>query len=143
MGKEIKIYRPKLLLQKYKYNKLIEKEIDLLGDYLFCYHKDFADINTINKIQFTPGLKYFLDGFKKSQEEIKKFIEKCQTSENQKGYLSTNFFNIYLNSKYKFVSGPFTEMIFKIININKNKIQILLGDFKTIVNKKDYLFRPV
>ena len=35
------IYRPKLLTQKYHKNKLINKELNLLGDYMFCFHEDF------------------------------------------------------------------------------------------------------
>ena len=39
LGKEFKIYIPKLRIQKYKNNKLINKEFNLLGDFLFCFHK--------------------------------------------------------------------------------------------------------
>ena len=39
LGKEFKIYIPKLQIQKFKNNKLINKEFNLLGDYLFCFHK--------------------------------------------------------------------------------------------------------
>ena len=41
IGKDCVIYRPKILIQKYKNNKLINKEVDILGDYLFCFHKNF------------------------------------------------------------------------------------------------------
>ena len=40
LGKDIKIYIPRLRIQKYKNNKLINKEFNLLGDYLFCFHKN-------------------------------------------------------------------------------------------------------
>ena len=39
-GENFKIYIPKLKIQKYKNNKLINKEINLLGDYLFFYHEN-------------------------------------------------------------------------------------------------------
>ncbi len=35
VGQDVKIYSPKFLIQKYKKNKLIGKELNLLGDYLF------------------------------------------------------------------------------------------------------------
>ena len=35
LGKDFKLYIPKLRIQKYKNNKLISKEFNLLGDYLF------------------------------------------------------------------------------------------------------------
>ena len=63
IGKEFIIYKPKILIQKYKNNKLINKEVDLLGDYLFCFHKNFCKKSTINQLKFSRGLKYFLDGF--------------------------------------------------------------------------------
>ena len=115
-----------MTFKKYKNNKLIYKEFNLLGDYLFCFHKSFNNFSTINKLKFTKGLKYFLTGFVQSQEEIKKFIEKCKESENEEGYLSQNFFELYVNSKYQFSSGPFTEMIFKVVELQKNKINITI-----------------
>ena len=33
LGKDLKLYHPKILVQKYKNNKLINKEFDLLGLY--------------------------------------------------------------------------------------------------------------
>ena len=142
LGEGFTIYNPKLFIQKYKRNKLINKEFDLLGDYLFCYHKNFKNPETISKLKFTRGLKYFLHGFIQSQKEIKKFIQKCKNYENNEGYLMQNFFELYTNSKYKFTSGPFVEMIFKIINLQKNKINILLGNVKTTIKKDEFLFIP-
>ena len=124
-------------------SKLNYKEFNLLGDYLFCFHKSFNNFSTVNKLKFTKGLKYFLTGFVQSQEEIKKFIKKCKESENEEGYLSQNFFELYVNSKYQFSSGPFTEMIFKIVELQKNKINILLGNIKTTIKKNEFLFRPL
>jgi len=143
LGEGFVTYSPKISIQKYKKNKLINKEFHLLGDYLFCFHKNFSNPQTINKLKFTRGLKYFLNGFIQSQEEIKKFIQKCKNSENNEGYLSQNLFKLYINSKYKFSSGPFAEMIFKIINLQKNKINILLGNVKTTINKNEFLFSPL
>ena len=39
--------------------------------------------------------------------------------------------------------GPFTEKIFQIINLQKNKIRILMGNIKTTINNKDFLFSPI
>ena len=113
-----------------------------MGNYLFCFHKSFENQQTINKLKFVKGLKYFLGGFIQSQDEIKKFIKKCKDFENKEGYLSENFFELYINSRYKFSSGPFVEMIFKIIDLQKNKINILLGNMKTTIKKNEFLFTP-
>ena len=104
MGKDCVIYRPKILIQKYKNNKLINKEVDLLGDYLFCFHKNFCKKSTINQLKFSIGLKYFLDGFIEFQLDVKNFIETCKNLEDSKGYISQNLFEININSNYKFSS---------------------------------------
>ena len=76
-------------------------------------------------------------------DEISKFIEKCKVSEDSEGYISEQFYDLKVNSNYKFFSGPFTNSIFKIIQLQKNKIKILMGKFKTTVNKKEFLFQPI
>ena len=116
IGSKFKIYNPKLITQKYKNNKLIDKEFNLLGDYLFCYHEDFSNKFTINNLQFVKGLKYILNGFTQSQNEIINFINRCKDSEDKNGYLSSDFYSLENNMNYKFSSGPFANTIFKIIN---------------------------
>ena len=142
LGADTIFYNPKLLIQKYKNNKLIKKELNLLGDYLFCFHTDLNNAKTKSQLKFVRGLKYLLDGFIHSQNEIKDFIYTCKNSENA-GYLSTNFLNLDKNKQYKFASGPFVDTIFKIINLQKNKIDILMGNFKTTINKKKFLITSV
>ena len=41
LGRDYELYNPKILIQKYKNNKLINSNLELLGDYFFCYHKNF------------------------------------------------------------------------------------------------------
>ena len=61
----------------------------------------------------------------------------CKSSEKD-GYLSYNFYKLNLNGKYKFTTGPFVEKIFQIINMQKNKIDILMGNLKTTIKKKSF-----
>ena len=143
IGKEIVFYQPKLKIEKFHKNKLESREVNILGDYIFCYHDKLKDENKLNQLQFCRGLKYFLLGCKQYQEEIINFINKFKSFENKEGYISKSIFELNINSYYKFSSGPFTEQIFRIINIQKNKINILLGKVKTTINKKDFLFSPV
>lgn len=143
VGGDCVIYRPKILVQKYKNNKLISRELDVLDDYLLCFHKNFQKKSTINQLKFSRGLKYFLDGFVESQLEVKNFVEKCKKIEDAKGFISQNLFKININSNYKFSSGPFVDKIFKIINFQKNKINVLMGDIKTTIKKKEFLFNPI
>ena len=143
LGNDFVIYRPKILIQKYKNNKLVNKEFYLLNDYLFCFHKDFEKKSTLERLKFSKGLKYFLDGFFESQKDIKFFIERCKNLEDEKGYVSENLFGLDKNLSYKFSSGPFAEKIFKIINFEKNRINILIGGLKTTINRKEFFFNPV
>lgn len=143
LGSSCQFYVPKLLFNRNKKNKLIKKEFNLLGDYLFCFNEKFEDSRIINTTNYVRGLKYVLRGFKQSQNEINKFIEQCKVSEDKDGYISEEFYDLKINSNYKFFSGPFTDSIFKIIQLQKNKIRILMGNFKTTINKKEYLFQPI
>ena len=143
LGSACVVYIPKLIVQKYKNSKLISKEFNLLGDYIFCFHNEFKNPLTLNKLKFTKGLKYFLNGFLQSQDGISDFVDKCKKAENKKGYLSINFCDLKSNRNYKFVSGPFVEKIFKIINLQKNYIEILMGNIKTKINKKKFLISPI
>lgn len=142
LGANTILYNPKMLIQKYKNNKLINKEFNLLGDYLFCFHTDLKNSKTKTQLKCIRGLKYLLDGFIHSQKEIEEFVYKCKATEKA-GYLSINFLNLTINKKYKFSSGPFADTIFKIINLQKNKIDILMGNFKTSINKQNFLINPV
>ena len=137
------LYSPKLLIHKYRNNKLIKKEYNILGDYIFCYDKKLENKEVLGKLKFVKGLKYILNGFSSSQDEIVKFINKCKEFENGKGYITQNFFQLQKDLKYQFVSGPFADKIFQIINIQQNKIKILMGNLKTTINKKELLFNPI
>ena len=56
-------YIPKIQIQYYSKNKLISKQVNLLGDYMFCYNSSLSENNKINTIKFSRGLKYVLSGY--------------------------------------------------------------------------------
>ena len=114
-----------------------------MGDYLFCYHNEFNNPNVINSLKFTKGLKDFIYGYRYSQDDIKEFISRCRKSENEEGYLTNKFYNLYKNSQFKFNSGLFSNFVFKIINLQKNKINILLGNLKITTEKEKFIFRSI
>ena len=62
--KILKFIFQKICIENFKKNKLIKKEINLLGDYLFCFHNNFSSDEKINSLKFTRGLKYILNGYK-------------------------------------------------------------------------------
>ena len=79
LGSNYKIYIPKIKIQKYIKNKLISKEVSVLGDYMFCFHKQFNNNLTIEALKFVRGLKYFLTGHNDSQGDIENFIKDVQS----------------------------------------------------------------
>ena len=143
-GNETTFYHPKIEYHKYLKNKLKKFEQYILENYIFCYNEKFEKTSFISNARNLKGLEYFLNGHQQNQNEIKKFIEHCQSFENKEGYLMPGFFKSIMKRKAKFVSGPFTNMVFEIIERQKNKIKILVGNIvTTISDKKNYLYRPV
>jgi len=59
------------------------------------------------------------------------------------GLLPNLYLILHICKSYKFNTGPFTNEIFKIINLQKNKINILLNNIKTTIDKRSFLFSPV
>ena len=144
LGEDLKIYLPKLKLARSKSNKIYNSDSLLLGDYLLCYHSKFSLNGIINSLKYCKGIKYFLDGFLFSQEEIIKFIKNCKVNEDKNGYIKQSFFNFASKQNFEFISGPFNKMIFRIINENRNRLKILIKDIEvTVSKKKEYIFKPV
>jgi hypothetical protein len=101
-------------------------------------------MNSVSEVKFSKGLKYFLEGYIQNQNNIIKFIECCKSFENEKGYLTQSFFKRIITKKAKFISGPFANMIFEILEKQKNKLTILVGNIVTAIpNKANYLYRPI
>ena len=143
LGQDCEFYIQKLHIEGTKKNKKDSKQIFLLGDYVFCFHQTFQNKKILLHLKNTKGLKYFLEGFCSAQEEILHFIEKCKSLENKEGLIKQNIFSVCENKNYKFLSGPLAGALLKVLEINKNKLSILVGNVKAQINKKDYLIEPV
>lgn len=142
IGDDIIIFIPKIKTEFFKNNKVYSREVNLLENYLFCYHKSFTSKSNLNLLKYTKGVKYILKEFLYSQNDIIEFITKCKAHENKDGYIKPSFFDLHLKKKFKFLSGPFINFIFNIISENKSSFDIVLDKFKTTVSKEKYLFRP-
>ncbi len=143
IGEKVIYYKPKMKISTFSKNRLIEKEIDILGNYVFCYSKIFKEKKIMNTLKFSKGLKYFLDGFNSVQDEINEFIDKCKKLENKNGFICSNMETYCENKEYEFISGPFAKKLFTILNLEKNRVKILLGTVETYISKNKYLFRSV
>tara|TARA_B100000965_G_scaffold406818_1_gene449128 strand:+ start:567 stop:1064 length:498 start_codon:yes stop_codon:yes gene_type:complete len=142
-GDDCTIYRPLLLIEKFTKNKLVKKEISLLNDYLFCFHKSFEKKNALNKLKYFVGLKYFLNGFHYSQSEIENFVKNLKKIENDEGYITRSIFEVEINKFYKFNTGSFANKIFKVLSLQKNKLNIMMGNLKSTINKNEFIFSPL
>ena len=81
--------------------------------------------------------------FSSQQKEIQYFVSYCKRFEHN-GYVSQDFFNNKNFQKGKFISGPFTNLVFDILEKKKNKLKVLIGDLKTIIDdRKDCLYLPI
>ena len=143
LGNEVKFYSPKLKLKKYSKSKFYLIDDYLLGDYLLCFHKEFSKSSVPLSLKYCRGLKYFLGNFKSSQREIENFISKCKDNEDDDGYIKQTFFKFNDKNKYEFISGPFTNLIFNILEEKKFYIKALVGKYKLSVSKEENLFRPI
>ena len=144
VGSDIKFYHPKIEYHKYFGEKVKRFEKFILENYVFCYHDKFKKPNFVGEIKFLKGLEYFLTGYNQNQNHIVKFIKYCKSFENEKGYLTQSFFKTIIAKKAQFISGPFTNMIFEILEKQKNKLKILVSNIvMTIPNSTNYLYRPI
>ena len=140
---------PLIFQPKFKYQKLVKKKLkflekDVLDDYLICYHEKFQDINILTILKNSKGLKYFLADSKTNQREIISFIDYCKKNQNLDGYIKQSFFEFQNMKRGMFLSGPFTNMIFSVIENQRNKFKVLIGKATmTITKNSNYLFRPV
>ena len=143
IGKDFNVYSPKILIDHFLGNKIKKKKFLLLGDYIFCFHKKFEEKNFYSFIKYCRGLKLMIPGCIYVQPEINRFIEICKKFENENGFLTTDFFNLQINKNYKILSGPFLGQVVKILDKQKKKINLILGNIKTSINIKKVLFKPV
>jgi predicted CopG family antitoxin len=133
---ETKFYQPKIQLQKTIKNKPKIYEKSIISNYLICYNENFSSNFSINRIKYFKGLIDILHGSKKDQKEIIDFINHCRKFEAN-GFLTQNFFdNILINNEGKFIIGPFSNFIFKIISKRKKDLEILIGGIKASIKKR-------
>lgn len=140
---EPNFFFPKLKFQKIKKNKLISYVSPLLGDYIFCYHPKFSNENILRNVNYLKGVKFLLNGFRNYQKDILNFIKRCGSSEDENGYIKQTFFNFVAIENIKFLSGPFTNVIFKIMKRQKDSMKVSNGNVNISFSIERYLFQAV
>ncbi len=130
------LYSPKISIQVIKGNKFYEKDQYILGNYMFVFHEKISENEFINKLSFVRGVDFVLRGFQYFQKDIDFFVNNCKKNEDKDGYLIQDYFLGTLNKKIKFHSGPFINFVSELINVQRNKISVLAGHYKILVNTK-------
>ena len=144
IGKDIKFFNPKIRYQKNLKTKLRTVETNLLNDYILCFHESFKDKISINKFKYSRGLIEILDGWYSDQINLKKFIDLCKKCQDKSGFLTQNFFNLIEIKEAKFISGPFTDMLFYIVSKTKKHLKISIQNKIAIIdNDAGYLYQAV
>ena len=135
LGEMPEFYNPKYKYELYINNKLKTFEKNILNNYLICRHNKFKNPEIVNTLKNSRGLIYFLNGCEFNQKELEEFVKFCKLNEDESGFLTQNFFRIIQKTKGKFTSGPFTQMIFDIIEDNRGKLKILLNNINMTISK--------
>ena len=135
LGEMPEFYNPKIKYERYIKNKLKVFEKKILDNYVICKHDKFNDRALINVLKNSRGLTYFLNGCEFNQKELDNFIKFCKFHEDESGFLKQDFFKIEKKNKAKFISGPFTQMIFDIIEDKGKKFKILINNVNMTVSK--------
>ena len=136
LGDMPEFYNPKIKYEKYINNKIKVFDKNILDNYLICKHSKFNHSGIVNQLKNLKGLNYFLNGYKYNQKELENFVVFCKSNENDSGFLNQSFFNITKKAKAKFISGPFTEMMFDIVESKGKKLKILLNNINITISKK-------
>ena len=135
LGEMPEFYNPKYKYERYINNKLKTFEKSILNNYLICKHNKFKDPKIVNILKNSRGLIYFLSGCEFNQKKLEEFIKFCRLNEDANGFLTQSFFKIIKKTKAKFISGPFTQMIFDIIEDRDGKLKVLLNNVNMTISK--------
>ena len=135
LGEIPEFYNPKYKYERYINNKLKTFEKSILNNYLICKHNKFKDPKIVNILKNSRGLIYFLSGCEFNQKKLEEFIKFCRLNEDANGFLTQSFFKIIKKTKAKFISGPFTQMIFDIIEDKGGKLKVLLNNANMTISK--------
>ena len=135
LGEIPEFYNPKYKYERYINNKLKTFEKSILNNYLICKHNKFKDPKIVNILKNSRGLIYFLSGCEFNQKKLEEFIKFCRLNEDANGFLTQSFFKIIKKTKAKFISGPFTQMIFDIIEDRGGKLKVLLNNVNMTISK--------
>ena len=141
-GSEVKLCHPKIQRSISQNFKKFYKESFLLDKYVLIYHNRFSDSNILGKLNYTRNIDYCLSGFKSCQKNIIDFVKNCEKYQDELGFVSSEFFKLEQGKNIKFSKGPFINFVSKIVEIQKKKLKLLVGDLTIYLDKKEKCLLP-
>ena len=135
LGNSTEFYRPKIKYQKYINNKIKFYEKNILDNYLICKHEKFKDSKIVTVLKNTRGLIHFLPGHQFNQKDIINFVEFCKSNEDSRGFLCQSFFDVAQKTKARFITGPFAQMMFDVLENQGKKIKVLINNLNITISK--------
>ena len=81
-------------------------------------------------------------GFKACQKNINEFVKKCEKNKDKLGYLSSDFFSLSEGKNIKFNKGPFINFVSEVIEVQRNKLKLLVGNISIYLDKKENCLLP-
>ncbi len=141
-GSSPKLCNPKVKTISVNSKINTNKDTFLLERYILIYHNKLSNQFYLNKISYMRGIDYCLHGFKGCQNEIYKFAQKCEKNQDTSGYVNSDFFNLSEGMNIKFSKGPFVNFVSKIVEIQKKKLKMLVGNYSIYLEKKENCLSP-
>ena len=136
-GSSPKLCNPKVKTKNISSKKNTIRDTFLLEKYILIHHNKLSNQFYLNKIRYIRGIDYCLQGFKSCQNEIYKFVQKCEKNQDTSGYVNSDFFNLSEGMDIRFSKGPFVNFVSKIVEIQKKKLKMLVGNYSIYLEKKE------
>ncbi len=137
LGSSPKLCNPKVKTKSISGKKNTNRDTFLLEKYVLIYHNKLSNQLYLNKISYMRGIDYCLQGFKSCQNEIYKFVQRCEKYQDNLGYVNSDFFNLSEGMDIRFSKGPFVNFVSKIVEIQKKKLKMLVGNYSIYLEKKE------
>jgi len=141
-GSSPKLCNPKVKTKRVNSKINTNKDTFLLEKYILIYHNKLSNQFYLNKISYMRGIDYSLQGFRGCQNEIYKFVQKCEKNQDVSGYVNSDFFNLSEGMDIRFSKGPFVNFVSKIVEIQKKKLKMLVGNYSIYLEKKENCLSP-
>lgn len=145
IGNLPELFCPKIKISAVFKNKTKVISNNFLSDYAFFYDKKFMSKNIINSVNNSRGLKTLLSNCSNYQKDIETFITSCKSNLDKEGFIKKSYFDNLNFKKGIFLNGPFAQIIFDVLENNKNFLKVVINKKTTKISKSTnfFIYRPI